>query len=392
MEKKYWFISEFYWPMENSTGHIITRIIDAFTKKHEAHIITTGNRSAGERNEQTHTIRIPDYHHLNKNNLVQRIIKLFGLSGKMAWMMLKNVRRGDVVITVTNPTLILIFLGIMKIFKDFKLIILVHDIFPENLIVTKIIKEKSFHYKVTRRIFSFAYDKADMLIVCGRDMQATVKRKVKDENKVIFIPNFGDTDTLFPISKKENPILKKLNIVDALVVLFAGNIGRMQGIENIVEAADLLVNDPEIVFLFIGEGACLDKIKNHKRGNIFWLPSMERDESKNFLNAGDIGLSSLMPNMMGTGVPSKTYSYMATGKPIIAVMDSDSEIALMVQEEGNGWVIEPNKPEQLAKLLRTLKLNKNCIRKKGEISLELSRTKYSANIIIEQYVHAIEKF
>jgi glycosyltransferase involved in cell wall biosynthesis len=179
--------------------------------------------------------------------------------------------------------------------------------------------------------------------------------------------------------------------VDALVVLFTGNIGRMQGIENIVKAADLLSNDSGIAFLFIGTGACLDKIKNHKGGNIFWLPSMERDESKNFLNAGDIGLSSLMPNIMGTGVPSKTYSYMATGKPIIAVMDSDSEIALMVQEEGNGWVIEPNNPEQLARLLRTLKLDKNGIRKKGKISLELSKNKYSVNRIIDQYVHAIEK-
>jgi hypothetical protein len=180
MEKKYWFISEFYWPTENSTGHIITRIIDAFTKKHEAHIITIGNRSTGERNERTHTIRIPDYHHLNKNNLAQRIIKLFGLSGKMAWMALKNIRRSDVVITVTNPALILFFLGVIKIFKNFKLIILAHDIFPENLIVAKIIKEKTLLYEITRRIFNFAYDKADILIVCGRDMMEAMKRKVKD--------------------------------------------------------------------------------------------------------------------------------------------------------------------------------------------------------------------
>jgi glycosyltransferase involved in cell wall biosynthesis len=389
--RKYWFVSQYYWPIENSTGHIITRIIDVFTRENKAHIITVGNTKSEERNRNTYTIRINDHASLNKNKLFQRLLKLTIISIKMSVSVLRNIRRGDVVVAVTNPAFILIFFAFIKLFINFKLIILVHDVFPENLVVCQIIADGSLLYKISKKIFNFAYNKADVLITCGRDMQRTIIKKVEHKNKVVFIPNFGDTDILYPISKEHNPILQKLHITKKLVVFFTGNIGRMQNIDNLIKTAELLKDDPYIAFLFIGEGVYQDKIKaySEKNGNLFFIPNMSRDDSLIFLNAGDIGLSTLLPNMMGVGVPCKTYSYMATGKPIIAVMDDDSEIAEMVQEEGNGWVVEANNPNQLAMFLKQLKKTPNIINEKGRKSLELSQTKYSIENITNQYIQTI---
>ena len=389
--KKYWFVSEFYYPAENSTGHILTRIIDSFSEENDTHIITVGNLDAKERNGNTHTIRIKDYPSLNKNKFIQRLIKLMGLSIKMTASIIWNVKKDDVVITVTNPALILIFLPFVKRIKKFKLIILVHDVFPENLVVAKTIKLRSLLYKTAKKIFDSVYNKADLLITCGRDMQKTIRQKVKNKDKVLFIPNFGDTDILYPIEKHKNPILQNLQITEKLIVFFTGNIGRMQDIDNIIKTAELLKNDPSIVFLFIGEGAFKNKIKNYTEhnNNVILLPNMSRTDSLLFLNAGDIGLSTLLPNIMGVGVPSKTYAYMATGKPILAVMDDDSEISIMLKEEGNGWTVEANNPNQFAELLKKISKDPETIVQKGQISLHLSKTKYSIENITSQYTQMI---
>jgi len=389
--RNYWFVSEFYWPNENSTGHIITRIVDTFTIKNKANVITVGHINSEERNQNIHTIRIKENVFLDKNKIFQRLIKLINLSIRIAVLIIQNIRQKDVVITVTNPAFILVFLAFVKLLKKNKLIIIVHDLFPENLLIAKIIKKKNILYKIAMKIFNFAYNKGDQLIVCGRDMQETLIKKVKDKNKVIYIPNFGDTDILFPIEKKKNTIIKNLQIENKLVILFAGNIGRLQNIDYLINTAEILKEDDSIVFLFIGNGVFEDIIKDYSKrnANFIYIGNMDRNESSIFLNAGDIGIATLVPNIMGVGVPSKTYSYMATGKPIIAVMDNDAEIAMMVQEEGIGWVVDPNNPKQLAILLKQLKNDTMQIKIKGEISYKLSKTKYSIENITTQYVKAI---
>jgi glycosyltransferase involved in cell wall biosynthesis len=387
---QYWFISQFYWPVENSTGHIITRIIDVFTSEHKANIITVGHKNIIERNDNIAAIRVMDMK-LNKNILPLRLLKLFFISFEMAIIVFHSAKKQDVVVAVTNPAPLLVLLAFFKNILKIRLIIIVHDVFPENLIVAGITKQKSLLYKVVKKIFDWAYDQAELLITCGRDMQKTIMEKVKNKDKVIFIPNFDDTDILYHINKEENQIVKNLQIHGKMIVLFTGNIGRMQNIDNLIMTAELLKDEPSIVFLFIGEGAYQDKIKNYMQAhrNIFLIPNMHRQDALVFLNAGDIGISTLLPNIMGVGVPSKTYSYMATGKPVIAVMDQDSEIAMMIKEESNGWIVEPDNPGQLASLLRYLKSNPEVIMEKGEISHNLSITKYAVKNVTKKYVEAI---
>jgi glycosyltransferase involved in cell wall biosynthesis len=313
------------------------------------------------------------------------------LSIKMSISILQNIKRGDVVITVTNPAFILVFLVFIKMFKEFKLIIIVHDVFPENLVVCKIISQKFLLYKMLKKIFDFAYIGADILVTCGRDMQKTIIQRTDNKRNVIFIPNFGDTDILYPVNKQQNEILQDLHIAEKMIVFFTGNIGRMQNIDNIIKTAELLKNDDSIVFLFIGEGVYKNTLEDYskKNKNVYVVPNMYRNKSLIFMNAGDIGISTLLPNIMGVGVPSKAYSYMATGKPIIAAMDYDSEIATMIKEEGNGWVVEADNPNQLAMLLKQLKDTPEIIKQKGVLSLELSKTKYSIENITTQYVQTI---
>lgn len=385
---KLWIVSEFYYPNENSTGFIITKIVDKLALDSQINIITLGD-SIKEKSNNIFTIRIKEITSLDKNKLLQRFLKQLIISFRFLFSILKNVKKNDTVVTVTNPALNLIFLSLIKKIKKINLIIIVHDVFPENLIVTGISNESKLVYKIAKRLFNYSYNKGDILITLGRDMQKQIQNKVYNKDKVICIQNFADTNNIYPSQKEENNILIENKIVNKFIVLFTGNIGRMQNIDLLLETINILKDDVDIHFLFIGDGASVEKMKNYIKknslSNITMLPNMRRENENEFLNAGDVGLVSLVPNVMGTGVPSKTYSYMAAGKPILAFLDEDSEIALMTKEENIGWVVNPNNPIELAEKIRDIKNNKEEVITKGEKSREVAIEKYSLDIITEKY-------
>lgn len=128
--------------------------------------------------------------------------------------------------------------------------------------------------------------------------------------------------------------------------------GRAQGIENLFEAVEILKNEKDVHFLFIGSGAkrsWMDiEICNKELHNVTILDQRPRSDQGNFLNACDIALVSLLPGMTGAGVPSRLYNIMSAGKPIIAVTGYGSEIEFVVREEGIGWFVPAGRPEMLA--------------------------------------------
>lgn len=81
-----------------------------------------------------------------------------------------------------------------------------------------------------------------------------------------------------------------------------------------------------------------------------------------FLNAGDVGIASLLPDIKGTGVSNKSYTYLAAGKLIIVIMDKDTEIALMVKENNVDWVVNPDNFSELSNLIIQLKNDRRQIK------------------------------
>lgn len=391
-KKNLWIISEFYYPIENATGFILTQIVDKLALNVKVNLITIGS-SSHERSNNINAIRVKDINWLNKNKLIQRAIKQLIISAKFFFIVWRNIKNDDIVVTVTNPAINLLFLSVLKKMKRISFIIIVHDVFPENLVVAGISDEDKLEYKILKYLFDYSYNKGDKLITLGRDMQKLIQKKVRNIESVLCIQNFSNVKKIFPLPKNENLILIENQIVDKFVVLFTGNFGRMQNISRLFEAIYILREDINIHFLFIGDGAFVGKmkhsIKEYALSNVTILPNMSKESENTFLNAGDVGLVSLIPNVHGTGVPSKSYSYMAAGKPILAFLDEDSEIALMILEEDIGWIINPNNSMDLVNKIRDLKNKKDEVCSKGRKARLVAEEKYSLEIITERYSKAI---
>ena len=209
---------------------------------------------------------------------------------------------------VTNPVLLLALVSIFCRFKKWNIKLLIHDVFPENLVVSGVVKsKKSIIYKIVKVFFSRAFNFAETLIVLGRDMQELYRVKLGGGKNISVIENWADTES---INAHKTTSEKKS-------FLFAGNLGRLQGLEDLLlalsETKGLKYN-----FTFIGSGA-LDEyvnlfIQEKELKHVNKLGWLDREKQDEFMKAASIGVVSLKKGMFGLGVPSKFYNLLAAGK------------------------------------------------------------------------------
>lgn len=354
VSKKIFLITEFHSSSQNSTGYLIEKLNNALsdqkdfktvllTKKDET-IITQPNAIY---------VQQSDY---NKNLLISRIWHELSLNSKFLIRSLQNISRDNLVITGTNPTFLLFIIFLLKKYIKFDWILLVHDVFPENLVASKTLNKDSLAYNLLKVAFDKIYASPDRVITIGKDMQQLINKKAK-RNDAEVVPNWIDVKDIEVESKRDNQILKQLglNSENKVVFSFFGNIGRVQGLENLIEAINHMQEIENAKFLFIGDGAYVERLKSIiselGKENIIYYGKVEQQQKSLGLNACDISIVTLADGMLGLGVPSKAYYSMAADKPLFCIMDKESEIYSMVDENNIGWVVEPKNIQEVAQTL-----------------------------------------
>jgi len=384
-KKEVWVVTELFYPETISTGYILTEIAKSLTEKNEVNVITGPKyyevKQQNLEYESLENIRIHrvNSNGYNKNILFTRLIGHFIVSLKMLLLMLKKIPRNSEVLIVTNPALLFLFSSFFIQKKNWKVKLLVHDVFPENLLVSGVLSSKSSPlFLLLQYIFNKAFLKMETIIVLGRDMKTIFERKIGFEKRIEIIENWADLDNInFNENKSNN---KKF--------LFAGNLGRVQGIETLLNVIKKIKSDG-FEFLFIGNGAMGKYVKNYIIDNelinvkkIGWLPRIAQNE---FLTKSTIGVISLEEGMYGLGVPSKLYNLLAAGKPIFYIGDKNSEIHLIMQEHEIGWFAEANNHEMIENVfLEIINCDQNILTEYSINSRKLSENFYSKKIILNK--------
>jgi glycosyltransferase involved in cell wall biosynthesis len=384
-KKEVWVVTELFYPETISTGYILTEIAKSLTEKNEVNVITGPKyyevKQQNLEYESLENIRIHrvNSNGYNKNILFTRLIGHFIVSLKMLLSMLKKIPRNSEVLIVTNPALLFLFSSFFIQKKNWKVKLLVHDVFPENLLVSGVLSSKSSPlFLLLQYIFNKAFLKMETIIVLGRDMKTIFERKIGFEKRIEIIENWADLDNInFNENKSNN---KKF--------LFAGNLGRVQGIETLLNVIKKIKSDG-FEFLFIGNGAMGKYVKNYIIDNelinvkkIGWLPRIAQNE---FLTKSTIGVISLEEGMYGLGVPSKLYNLLAAGKPIFYIGDKNSEIHLIMQEHEIGWFAEANNHEMIENVfLEIINCDQNILTEYSINSRKLSENFYSKKIILNK--------
>ncbi len=400
--KKLWVVSEHYYPDESATGYLLTRIAEGLAEHYSVNALCSyPSRLRGEvrppMQERRNRVQIRRCAAttLDKDVLVFRLINLVTISVSIFWNCLWSFRRNDTVLVVTNPPSLPFFVAASSWLRNAKCILIVHDVYPEALIAAGILKPQSSVTELLNWLHKRLYRHVEEIVPIGRDMRALLMRKNPSPRiTVAFIPNWADTEIVEPGKREENRMLRELNLTNKFVVQYSGNIGRTHGVEVIIEAARRLSREDSVHFLVLGSGAKKKwmeaTVEESHLSSFTILPRHPRSDLDAALNACDVAIVSFVPGMTGVSVPSRMYNFMAAGKPIIAIADPDSELAMVVDENEIGWVVSPGQPDAVVAAILEARNGPERLAGMGQRARLAAAEKYTYEKTIGAYRELIE--
>lgn len=395
-------VSEVFWPDEVATGHYMTRIALGLAEHYRVAVICTtpGERVFGEDASDRH-IADKGIELVRVENKQEKGGSLWGRPWRSLRAMsrvfsrfLDMLRPDDLVLVVTNPPSIPSYIAMACRWKKVPCVIRVDDVYPEAIVAAGVLGERNPLVAVLKAFFRGGYKFATRIITIGRDVQQVLEGyQPVLKGRIDIVPNWADLDTITPAPKAANALLSQQGLSDRFVVLVAGNIGRVQGVDTILDAARR-VQGSGLHVLFIGGGAMLpwarEYVQQHNMQNVSFLPPMPRERQTEFLNACDVAMLSLKPKMYGIGVPSRLYNYFAAAKPVIAVVDQDAEPALVIRESDTGWVVPAGNGERLAEIFRqAMALDEDSLRQMGLRARHQAEARFSMETVVNDYVRII---
>ena len=365
------------------TGVVMSRIVHELANRgHELHVVTSlpwyrkhqveqGWSGALWRVEKTNwgsITRVQPFAGKTKSNLLRRAVGfiLFSyLVGLRALFAGKVWRRVDGVLAMSPPLTLGLIGWHTKLFRGGKLVFNIQDIFPDAAIETGAITNK--------KIISFAswlertsYKCSDSVVLLSDDLANNVQSKLEQKfhKHVKVIPNFVDTQAITPMSRMTK-YRTELRIDDALVVMYAGNVGFSQSLEMLVSAAREL---PQLIFVINGEGAARESLKKSANGlsNVRFGDYQDVSRLSEVLATGDIHVVPLKRGLGSVSVPSKTYSILASGRPVLAAVDLDTEVPRILAAADAGVCVEPDNSAAFISALRAMTLDPKTLSEMGE--------------------------
>lgn len=385
MSKRIFLITEYFDASQNTTGYLFEKLYQSFLKQDDLNVFLIGKKD-NSLPEQPNALYI-EHTEVNKKKLASRLYYEFAIGVKFFYKSAKFIKKGDLVFTGTTPIFLLLIMYVLKKFIDFKWILLVHDVFPENLVAAKIISKSNILYKLLKYLFDRIYASADQVIVIGKDMQKLVHQKTAKDN-ITIVPNWINEDDIFVEQKNNNSLLAELGWQNdnEIIFQFFGNIGRVQGLGVLLQAIEIMKEINNAKFIFIGNGSYVDELKisinKLNRKNVIYYGELDPSKKSIGLNACDISIVTLAEGMLGLGVPSKAYYTMAADKLIFAIMDKSSEVYQMVNDNNIGWTVEPHNIEAIAHKLDVAVTEFNT--KRANSSRKVLIDKYSEKLAMEK--------
>ncbi len=353
-------VAEFVDPTKNSTGYYWHKTIKGLAEAGTEVVVVSTATSIHLAQPVSGAVRwqpIPKPIRYNNDVVPLRILGQFRLALSLARTARTQLRSSDVLFCGTNPPFLLAMLGLLRRWGTFRLVMLVHDVFPENAVAAGLISNSALHFRALKWLYDRTYERADALIAIGRDMVDTLRIKTRGRTAISYVPNWVDATE---ISTRASSGQTPLAVAGPGQVLFQyfGNLGRVQGLDLLL-AAIKQVKHPAARFVFIGSGAMAEQIKTfaatESGGRVQVLPPLTLQRNNEGLLACDVAMITLAPGMKGLAVPSKAYFSMAADKPILVVGDADTELDLLLREQpAVGWHCPSGDPLVLARMIDSI--------------------------------------
>ena len=362
---------------------------------HEVEVVTTLPRTRGEE------FRGLVYSRRRTGRLVVKRLWTntapFPLGRLLAWNLytagallnLLTVRKGDILVLRTPPLQLGLPAFFAKALRGAKVLVNVQDIHPDLAIESGILRNPA-GIRFAKALEKWVYGLADRIVVISDGFARNLRRKGVPEAKLAVLPNWVDTDFIAP-RPKDNPVARRFGLAGKFVVMYSGtiSISSNRALERALDAAARLADDRDIVFAVVGEGLKKESLRAKAAAlglaNAVFLPFVPYAELPDLLAASDVLLVPLDGSKSDLSVPSKLYTFMAAGRPILGLAAPDSEVALILRANACGVAVPPDDAAAVAGAVRVLAASPEKRRELGANARAYAVRRFSREGILRRY-------
>jgi colanic acid biosynthesis glycosyl transferase WcaI len=365
-----------YAPDTAPTGEVMTSIAtELVARGHELHVVTSlpwyehhriepgwGGRVV--RHEDTAWGRITRVHPFptDKRNIPARAAAFAGFTLLSTALTLRGRPRArpDAVLAM-SPPLTLGAAGWLAARRwRVPFVFNIQDVFPDVAVELGAITHPQV-IRLASWLERWTYRHSDAVTVLSDDLRDNLVAKITGTvpdayDRIRVIPNFVDTDRIRPADPEAGTYRREHGLEGRRVVMYAGNVGLSQSLDLVVDAARKLVDRTDVVFVINGGGSGRAALQEAAMGldNVRFVDFQPKERLPEVLAAGDIHLVPLRRGLARSSVPSKTYSILAAGRPVLASVDEGTEVARVVTDAGAGLAVPPDDPDAFTHALVTL--------------------------------------
>jgi len=391
------FINRFYFPDHSATSQLLTDLCRELA--HDGRfvtVVTSRQRydDAGAKLVNKEMVNGVDVNRVwtsrfGRQWLPGRAIDYITFYISVAWWLLWNLKKNTVLVAKTDPPMMSIIAALVTKIKCSMLVTWNQDVYPE---VANALGVKFFDGwigRLLKRLRNRSWRRAKINVVLSQRMAEHLFKQGVPEEKVKIIPNWTDGCSVEPVAHSENALRVDWQLSNKFVVGYSGNMGRVHEFETMLNAAEKLKNQSDVVFLFIGHGPKRDQleiqVKLRNLDNIIFKPYQLREQLRYSLSLPNVHLISLISEMEGLIVPSKFYGICAAGRPTIFIGDLEGEVGRVVTRDDIGKVVKINDAEALASAILTLKNNQGQCEAMGAKARKIFEERYDKSVAMRQW-------
>ncbi len=363
------FFNRSFYPDQTATGQLLTDLCEDLVRDHGCRVsvvagvplLPAGKMAAAGRGglvtrEEYRGVQIYRARgtRFSKSRFIGRATNYVTYFLSATWAGLR-LDKPDVVVALTDPPII--GLAAWAAGQRFRapLVMAFKDLFPE---VTVLLPD--FHSPrvnaMLQAVNKFLVKRAAANVALGETMrQRLIENKGAPAERTTIIADWADTTAVAP-GAKDNSFAREHGLADRFVVMHSGNIGLSQSLETVVEAAALVQDIPDLQVVFVGEGVKKAELQERTAAlgltNVTFLPFTPKERLGESFSTADVFIVSLQRGLAGYIVPSKLYGILASGRPYVAAVEADCEVASITSRNDCGLLAEPGDAASLAARIR----------------------------------------
>ena len=394
-----YFINRYYHPDESSGTSLLLDLTEELSKKGFSNLVVlTSNRVSNSntklsKKEIINGVKVIRLRSLNteKRKIYFRFLD-YGLFLISAFLfVLLKLKKGDLVVSMSDPPLLSFFIGISCSIKGISQINWIQDVYPE---IASTLSVKVPFPKTLQKLRKWSMNRSKINVLISQEMSDYFINIGIDKKTIKIIPNWVNGKSIFPIDKKENNKYKDFASNDKFVVGYSGNMGVIHDFKLLLESTKKLKDETSIEFLFIGSGNRKKEIEDfvsvNKLKNVKIHPFQKRQILNYTLNIPDVHVITLLEGVSPYAYPSKIYGAMAAGKPLIFIGEENSELFNFIEVNDIGFSVRNTDLNRLIEVIYTLQKDKELRYAQSRRSRKLFLNNFEFSVSFKKWMKIIQ--